>query len=91
MMRDMANKTSSQQESKRGWFSAVHSAIMAGFEAYGSAQIGLGPGVSMANSSSHIEKRIAPTAASHNTRNRKLVQTKADPAPMFMFVSAGSL
>ena len=68
MMCDTAGSIVSQSQrqpaSSGGWFGFIRSAIVAGFEAYGLAQIGLPPiGMPVVNPATDVKDGAAPVAA----------------------------
>jgi len=86
MMRDTVFQAGSQSEAKKrtsaGWYGFVRSAIVAGFEAYGSAQIGVAPSsVPMTNASHESNERSAPKTAIKSIGSRSVAETITGSIP----------
>lgn len=84
MMRDTAAQTAShskmQQKPSAPWYSLIRSAIFAGFEAYGSAQIGMAPSsFTTTNPDRARAAECRMKSAGCTTGNQPVAEGKSDP------------
>jgi len=84
MVRDTALQAASQSQGKRqsfpNWYSFLRSAIIAGFEAYGSAQIGMCPAKLLGGHLHTGLGSIPPGSDGLVTRNLPVANVPAVPA-----------
>lgn len=83
MMRDTAIRTASEsqrRESSAGWYGFVRSAMIAGFEAYGSAQIGIAPSAASNHGAEAKESAAAKTTDAMRS-NQEVARANSNSIP----------
>ena len=86
MMRDTVFQAGPQSEAKRqssaGWYGFIRAAIVAGFEAYGSAQFGVPPSsMPKADAGDESNERSVPITASNGIGIRSVAKSQVGSVP----------